>query len=139
MCQTCDKLRAEIRELREELAEWERGGNMTDSGDVALIAATIKCLPQSAKLISALMNAENRTVSAEILTEEIEYGGMGGDINRARKSETYEGNHLKVIVSRSRRDLERAGIFDAIANVRGVGYIMPKRKAQEIRKLAGIE
>ena len=138
MCPTCDKLRAENRELREELAEYERGSNMSERGDVALVAAAIKSLPQSAKLIVALMDAENRTVSAEILTEEIEYAGAGGEINRARKSETYEGNHLKVIVCRARRDLERAGVFDAIANVRGVGYIMPKTKAAEIRRLAGI-
>lgn len=134
-CKSCEKLRAEIRELREELDEWERHDGGHDDGGVALIAQCLKSWPQPSRLILELMQASNRVVSKSFLVEALGYNGMGRDHDRRG---TDEDRWLKVVVTKARRALEVVGIFDAIANVRGVGYIMPKQKAEEIRKVVGL-
>lgn len=144
MCQTCDKLRAEIRELREELAEWERLSEEGVSGvidnDSGLIAATIGVGPQEGRLISTMMLAASRTVSTHDLVRAMKYEGEDGEYEDSRGiTRSHSRDQLKVVVCRARAALTRAGIHEAIHTIRCVGYIMPKRKAQEIRKLAGIE
>lgn len=136
MCQTCDKLRAEIRELREELAEWRNQDSIHESGDAAIIATRLKTWPQVAKLIAILAENENRVVSREYFVEALEYAGAGRDHDRRG---TDEDRWLKVIVSRARRALESVGVFDAVGNVWGQGYIMTKEKARDVRRVVGID
>lgn len=136
MCQTCDKLRAEIRELRDELAEWRNQDSVHENGDAAIIAARLKTWPQVAKLIAILAENENRVVSREYFVEALEYAGAGRDHDRRG---TDEDRWLKVIASRARRALESIGVFDAVGNVRGRGYIMTKEKARDVRRVVGID
>lgn len=136
MCQTCDKLRAEIRELREELAEWRNQESIHENGDAAIIAERLKTWPQVAKLIAILAENENRVVSREYFVDALGYAGEGRDHDRRG---TDEDRWLKVIVSRSRRALEGIGVFDAVGNVRGRGYIMTKEKARAVRRAVGID
>lgn len=136
MCVECDKLRAEIRELREELAEWRNQDSIHENGDAAIIAARLKTWPQVAKLIAILAENENRVVAREYFVEALEYAGAGRDHDRRG---TDEDRWLKVIVSRARRALEGIGVFDAVGNVRGWGYIMTKEKARDVRRVVGID
>lgn len=130
-CPHCDRLRAEIRELKEELQEWERGDPDSIDGNTALIARVLRTNPQPARIIHHLMTEASRVVSKEALIETLQYNGEGRDIG----NRTDEDNALKVIVSKSRRALESVGLFDAIGSVRGVGYIMPKSKANELARI----
>lgn len=130
-CPHCDRLRAEIRELKEEIREWERGDPDSIDGSSALIARELRINPQPARIIHHLMTEASRVVRKESLIETLQYNGCGRDIGNM----TDEDNALKVIVTKSRRALESVGLFDAIGSVYGVGYIMPKSKARELAKI----
>lgn len=136
MCRECDRLRAENRELREELEEWRSMDSVHERGDSAIIASRLKTRPQVSKLISVLVENENRVVGREFFVDALGYSGAGRDHDRRG---TDEDRWLKVIVSWARRALESVGIFDAVANVRGRGYMMTKQKAAEVRAVVGIE
>lgn len=136
MCRECDRLRAKNRELMEELEEWRNMDSVHESGDYITIAATLKTNPQPAKLISILAENENRVVGIDFFTDALQYSGMGGGDDRRG---TNEARWLKVVVAHARRALESVGIFDAVANVRGRGYLMTKQKAAEVRAVVGIE
>lgn len=135
MCNECDRLRAEVRELREEIAEWERSGAGAGEIDTAeVISAAFQMLPQEGRLVRVLMDSRNTVVSHDDLSERIKYAGADrwykgtrGEMVSSRQAQ------LKVIVHRARVSLSQSGIFDAIANIRGVGYIMTKQKAAEIQ------
>lgn len=43
---------------------------------------------------------------------------------------------LHVVVCKARAALRAAGVQEAIINVQSIGYIMPRTKAAEIRKIA---
>lgn len=107
-----------------------------ESGDYITIAATLKTNPQPAKLIAILAENENRVVGIDFFTDALQYSGCrGGDDRRG----TNEARWLKVVVAHARRGLEGVGIFDAVSNVRGRGYLMTKQKAAEVRAVVGIE
>ena len=134
MCGECDRLRAEVRELREEIAEWERmGATERDNGAAEVIAAAFCMHPQESRLVKALMDSRNAVVSHHDLSERIGYAGSdkwykdkrGLDVS-ARKDQ------LKVAAHRARKWLEQAGVFEAIVSVRSVGYMMTRQKAAEI-------
>lgn len=131
MCPTCDRLRAELREVREELAEWRMSEGESQNGDVAIIARVLKISPQSAKVVNELMSAPSRLVPTDRLVEAMDYGGLGMDKGRW----TFEGNALKVVMSMARKGLREAGLPEAISNVWGRGYIMPRSKATELRAI----
>lgn len=134
MCPTCDRLRAELREAKEELAEWQsHGGDNSSDGEVALLSKVMRVSPQPARIVSELMAASSRVVSKGHLIDSMGYDGEGRE--HPERGQTDEGNALKVVVTQARRGLESVGLFDAIANVRGVGYIMPKSKAVELRAI----
>lgn len=130
-CPHCDRLRAEIRELKEELREWERGDPDSIDGNTALIARVLRTNPQPARIIHRLMTEASRVVSKESLIETMRYGGEGRDAGNT----TDEINALKVVLSKSRRALESVGLFDAIGCVWGGGYIMSKSKANELARI----
>lgn len=133
MCPSCDRLRAELREVKEELAEWKMGSPSVDGDKWAFLASTIGLAPQPAKIVSALMESPSQPVMKDTMFELMEYGGMGRDF--IHSGHTDEGRALSVIVTHARRRLESFGIHDAIKNVRGVGYIMPRSKAVELRAI----
>lgn len=132
MCPTCDRLRAELREVKEELAEW-RTNEADEPGDVALIGRQLGLNPQPARIVSRLMASSSRVVAKEALIETMNYAGEGRDLGGYRGTD--EGCALKVVITKARRGLESVGLFDAISNVVGVGYIMPKSKAVELRAI----
>lgn len=132
MCVSCDRLRAELREVKEELEEW-RNNETDEPGDIALIGRQLGLNPQPSRIVSRLMSAPSRIVTKEALIETMNYAGEGRDLGGYRGTD--EGCALKVVITRARRGLESVGIFDAIANVVGVGYIMPKSKAFELRAI----
>lgn len=135
MCASCDRLitelRAELREVKEELEEWRRGDDGSLNDEIAMIARTLKISPQSAKVVNELMSSPSRLVSTERLVEAMGYGGAGLDKGRW----TLEGNALKVVMSMARKSLRDAGLHEAISNVWGRGYIMPRSKAVELRAI----
>ena len=131
MCVSCDRLRAELREVKEELAEWKMREDDSVDGDIALISRTLKLPPQPARIVNELMSAASRVVTSEKLIESMDYGGRGGDKGRW----TAEGNAMKVCLSMARKGLREAGLHDAISTVWREGYIMPKSKAVELRAI----
>jgi len=138
MCPTCDKLRAEVRELREEIAEWERAAVNGDADNSAseVIAAVFKMHPQEARLVRALMDSRNAVVSHDDLSERMGYDGAdrwhqdkrGVDVS-SRRAQT------KVVVHRARKWLEQGGVFESIVSIRSLGYMMTKQKAAETERL----
>lgn len=138
MCPTCDRLRAENRELREEIEEWERsaanGG--ADNSAAEVIAAVFKMHPQEARLVRALMDGRNAVISHDDLGERMGYTGIerwyqdkrGVDVSSKR-------DQIKVVVHRARKWLEQGGVFESIVSVRSLGYMMTKQKAAEIERM----
>lgn len=134
MCATCDKLRAELREAREEIKEWQKGSTSESEAEHwVFVASAIGLAPQPAKIVTALMDNPSKPVLKDTMFDLMEYGGMGRDF--IHSGHTDEGRALSVIVTHARRKLEMFGIHDAIKNVRGVGYIMPRSKAVELRAI----
>lgn len=77
-CDECVRLRAQIRELKEELAEW-RGGN-DDVLDTRAqdYAKKLGVRTQSAKMLSVLLDNAGKAISNDRLAEEIGYDGENG-------------------------------------------------------------
>lgn len=133
MCNTCDSLRVSLREAQEELKEWRSYAERSAPDSVTEIRLSLGVSPQVAKVMDALMSNPSTVVTTERLIEAMEYNGQGRDFLAC--GHTDESRALNVNIHSARRALERAGIFDAIGNMRGVGYIMPKTKVREIRRL----
>lgn len=79
-CANCERMKREIRELREELEEWRlMDGEVVDS-KVHDLAKNLRVRPQAAKLLMALMASPGQTVPVDRLARAIGYDG--DDINR---------------------------------------------------------
>lgn len=128
-CDECVKLRATIRELREELAEYEK----FDDAESPLVLNLMKALrlrPQSAKILAALLARAGKVVSTELLIESADYEGEASNTNDRRFRAL-----VGVNISRIRRGLEDAKIMGGIVTYYARGHMLTKEAAEKIRAL----
>lgn len=129
-CGECEKLRAEVRELREELSEWERSGG-GDETRVNLIRARLRLRPQPSKILDALMDRPGAVVSMDTLINRSDAGGTLRD--DAMPSRGGPLQSVRVNVARVRAALSDKGIHGAVSNVHGEGYVIAKAAAEKVR------
>lgn len=117
-CGECDRLRVQVRELKEEIAEWERtGGEIVDTS-VNDLAKKIGTHLQPAKMLLALARARGKTVTNERMCDVIGYEGYG------------TVNILAQITLRARR----AGF--PVVRIRGVGLSLSPEHCDRILEMA---
>ena len=131
MCASCDRLRAELREVKEELAEWKRPPEITDADRMARLKAALPMERQTAILLIRLHQSPGLVVENGELIELIGYKGEDRDLPRGKSDRV---NALKVIVTKARRALEHIAIYDSIKFAYG-GYVMSREAAAAIRGL----
>lgn len=131
-CDSCDRLRAQLREAREELAEWRRSDGSSLNGDVWRIKRAFGINPQPAIIINALMRDAGRVVTNDALVEAMGYAGEGREPVKGQADDRLA---LQVVICKARSALRAEGLHEAISNVHHTGYIMPRTKAAEITKI----
>jgi len=129
-CDNCDRLRRQVRELTEEIKEYEASGHTDDDLFVRRLAKTIGIKPQAAKILSLLMDHPGRLTSTDLLIEAAEYEGEATNPNDRRFKSA-----ICVNISSIRRRLESKSIHKAIENFYGTGYVLSKEAAAKIRAL----
>lgn len=133
MCASCDRLRAELREVKEELEEWRLRGEKEVDDRAALIQTALSATPQVSRVIDAMMDNPGRLIESHTLVDVLHYNGRGGDL--PKYGTTDEGRLLKVIIFHARKTLERAGITSPIETIWGRGYSLSRDKAVELRAI----
>lgn len=129
-CGECDRLRRENRELREEIEEWRSGVDLGE--DYVRLASIVPMNPQCSRIIVRMMQNPGHVVLSGELIETMHYRGEDRDLPDGNTS---SGRALMVIMSLSRRALERVGVNDALVNFRGLGYYITKDAATKVRAL----
>lgn len=135
-CPTCDDLRRQLREAREELAEWQLSAEPDATAENALVVKASVVLrakritaagrfvaPGDLRFLRALIRAAGRPVShPDLLDASMRYGlEPRGDAK------------LNVVrASICRTLLASQGIPDAIVSVHAYGYEMPKGVAARV-------
>lgn len=119
-CAECEKLRKQVRELKEEIAEWERSD--ADFNPVKVLRWMRKpASPQTVALSVSLANAGGRILTTDELAQ-----SMG-----AHKTMD-PANSVRVHVARARRCLEYKGYGQSIFNQYGVGFFMDRNVGRAI-------
>lgn len=119
-CDNCAALTRQVRELREELAEYSQPDAVVDSHRV-LKWLRKPASPQTARLAIALARAHGRMVHLMDLADEV---GLGNVLNVP--------NSVRVQVSHLRRCLERHGHLGVVVNHYGEGFHMDKSVSREV-------
>lgn len=129
-CGECDRLRAQVRDLKDELSEWERmrGGDETR---VNLLRSRLRLRPQPAKILDALMDRPGMVVSLDTLIDRSDAGGTLPD--DAMPSRGGPLQSIRVNIARVRAALMDKRIVGGVVNVRGEGYVLDKRAAEQVR------
>lgn len=129
-CDSCDRLRAQLREALEELAEWRRGDDADDN--VSSLRRVFGLERQGAIIMDRLMRASGCVVHKDALIEAMQYRGEDRHLPGSKPDNVAA---LHVVVCKAKGVLRRSGIFEAVVNIPATGYIMPRTKAAEIRKI----
>lgn len=130
-CDECDRLRKQVRELKEEIAEYE-ADTLDDSEDPMpmRLTQTFRIRPQSARILWAMMKKPGRVLSMDALAHASEYHGDTTNPNdRAFKQST------RTNISRIRRGLESRQIFGGVQNSYGRGFLLTKEAAVRIAEI----
>lgn len=128
-CDNCDRLRREVRELKEELAEWQAGSSFEaeNTTEVDLIRAKFRVRPQTAKIISALLSRPGKVVSHDLLVQAASCGGaVDGDKYPSRTGPLAV---LRIAVAQARKAIT---FRNTIINVKERGYMIPVEKADAL-------
>ena len=131
-CDNCARLTRELREAREELAEYRDALPDTEDHRVVLIAKRLGIQPQGGRMAAEMADRNGRICTTELLGELIGYGGEGyvGDPGRLMTGV------VRVNISRLRKALERAGCPGAVVNYHGTGYALSEAGVKLVRKLS---
>lgn len=134
MCATCDDLRRQLREEREELAEWARAKPVAPDDGLTLErlhrwCTRLKTPKGPTRLVIALADASPRVLTPEALLEIARSDGDGEVWN--------ERNMVRVYVWRARRGLAAAGLSGALETVWGAGYVVPADQASRLKAAMG--
>ena len=131
-CPDCDRLRRELREAREELAEYEAAGPApAATGEAARMGrwmAALGCPHGQAQMAMVFAEAPDRTFSRDELVEKLRGCGRADPFDRS----------VDTRIKRLRRSLKAAtGRPDTIRTQYGVGYYMDAATARAVRAIAG--
>ena len=129
-CDNCDRLRRQVRELTEEIKEYEASGHTDDDLSVRRLAKTLRIKPQAAKILAALLDRPGRLTSTDLLIEAAEYEGEATNPNDRRFKAAIGMN-----ISSIRRGLESKSIYGGIENFYGTGYVLKKEAAEKVKAL----
>lgn len=128
-CSECDSLRRQVRELKEELAEFQKYDD-ADSPLVFELKKALRLRPQSAKILAALMERQDKVVKVDLLIDAAEYEGEAGNPNDQRFRAI-----IGVNLARIRRGMEDARIDGSVQTFYGHGYMISKAVADQVRAL----
>lgn len=132
-CDECDALRRQLREAREEIAEYEAA---TDSGDTARINALrikLRIRPMTAKVIDTLMDKPGMLTRLDYIVERTEAGGKRSDTMPPSRRGPL--GVVRTNISWARKALVEKGIRGGIVNMHGEGYTMTKEAARAVEAL----
>lgn len=130
-CDNCDRLRIQLREALEELDEWRRS-DQPSQDSVSMLRRAFGLGPQGAIIVDCLMRSSGCVVHKEALIEAMQYRG---EDRHPEKGKPDNVAALHVVVCKAKSALRSSGVFEAVVNIPATGYIMPRTKAAEIRKL----
>lgn len=135
-CARCEALKAEVAELREEVAAW-KAWEATEAraegavGRLGRWSLRFRLTASQALILIALVDNCGRPLSRDTLLNVVQ-SGPGRD--RARE---IRYNLIDVLVYRLRKILDRDGLGDAIQTMRHVGYLVPVLAATALRSRVG--
>jgi len=115
MCDNCARLQRQVRELKEEIAEYERGGPPTDKSESSPYQIKYKMTPSEARTLTELIKSSPKPVSKDRL-----HFVVSGET---------EPQIVQVYVCRIRKKLPPATII----TVSGAGYYIPTDKLEAVR------
>lgn len=131
MCERCDRLAAELAQMKDELAEWRRQASEESSvvvhGEVRdRWSRTLRLPPMLSQAVILLVEREGRAVGYEAIARATSrhYGDLAAPSTSA-----------KVTVHKVRRAMKAAGVSDGIETVWGVGYRMRPNAAAALRRV----
>lgn len=124
-CDNCERLRREIRELKEEIAEWGKVENNEALSDRLRIRFRLR--PQAALALAAMLERPGRVFSVQALIQHIGYNGNPMDTKRNGEDQSVRTNISWV----------RLGLMDArlgvhVRNIQRQGYMISKEDAEKI-------
>ena len=122
--QELNHLRVRVREMEEELREWERTGIVDDMpDDLHVLSKALNLRPQAVELATILCSMPGRFRTTGYLHE------------RIARSEDASGNLVSVAVSHLRTALKAKGIRDVLISAYGHGYMITPEGARQVRAL----
>ena len=125
-CNNCERLNREIRELREELAEWGRVEKNETLADK--LRKRFRLRPQASHVLAELVTRPDRVFGRDAMIQHMGYTGSpmetvrDGEDQAIRNAITWIRNALKD---------ERLDV--TIRNIYGAGYLVSKADAAVIR------
>ena len=125
-CVNCERLKREIRELREELDEWGLVENNETLADK--IRTRFRLRPQAAYTLAAMIERPGRVFSREAIIQHIGYNGSPMDTKRNGEDQSVRTN-----ISWVRLGLKDARLDVEVRNVHGQGYLITKEDAEKVR------
>jgi len=119
-CDNCDRLRAEIRELKEEIAEWARVNR--DDRLAEKIRIRFCMTLQESCASAAMMGRPDMTFSIDRLCEHMGYDGLEDGRSVVR-----------TVLSRVRAKLKSHGLQVSVRNLHSEGYYITRADADAIK------
>ena len=130
-CAECDRLRAEVADLREQLAAWEDYDRAAPDADrIARWQDAFGVSAQTVRVLMALADAKGRVVSREHLVT------VTRRLPDAKATDPHR-TLAQVLVWKVRRRLDGLGLGGGIETYRGLGYIMAEGLRQRILAMVG--
>jgi len=119
-----ERLRVRVRELEEELAEWEKFGEMDRNERIHQWRRSLGVLPQVAHVAMILCESPGRFKNTDDLHDAI-----------VASEESQSRHVVSVAISRLKKRLRARGITDAVHNEYGHGYMITPEGARQVRAL----
>ena len=135
VCDNCARLTRELREAREELAEYEGALDVTEDMAVFKLGRALKIRPQTAKLLLTLASRPDRMFGIDLLSDALGYAGAGTET--LAPSGCLLSQSIRVNVVRARAALKSLG-FDkrALTTAYGKGYGLSEDAAKAVLEAA---
>lgn len=135
-CSTCDDLRRQLREAREEVEAWEADAKSVALNDAALERlgrwkSRLKLRPASVLILMALADAPGRTLSRPTLLR-VARGSPSGNV----KGDP-EGNVVGVAIYHARKALADARVDVKLHLDWGCGFRLTVEDAARLRAVMG--
>jgi len=127
-CDSCDRLKRQVRELKEEIAEWDRTENNESLADKLRLRFRLR--PQAAYTLAAMIERPGRVFSKQAIIQHIGYDGSPMETKRDGEDQSVRTN-----ISWVRSGLKYAGLDVEVRNIHAQGYLISKEDAEKVRAL----